>query len=261
MTIVCTGFDGKVVSGVPITYSKALYKSPVPPAAPDCQSCPLRAFTLYLGDSTGSVSEILALRTGVKVVSKKTVLFRAGDAVRDFYSVRDGWAACYEVSGRGTRRIFDFILPGEPLNLSSISLDAAPSTIEAITDMVPCTFRCSDMARYMHGTEERWRRLERVLVDQFVESKKKFVDWATNSSTQRVARLLLSLERRLDERGLAQNGSFKFPLRHRHIADALGLTTVHVNRIMTLLRGQGIIELEKQVLRIKGREELVALSK
>jgi CRP-like cAMP-binding protein len=60
------------------------------------------------------------MRTGMKVVPKKTVLFREGDPFRDFYSVREGWAACYGLSERGTRRIFDFILPGDPVNLSSI---------------------------------------------------------------------------------------------------------------------------------------------
>jgi hypothetical protein len=34
--------------------------------------------------------------------------------------------------------------------------------MEAITDMVLCTFRCSDLARYMHGTEDRWGRVSRM---------------------------------------------------------------------------------------------------
>lgn len=95
-------------------------KPAVPPAAPDCRTCPLKPFTLYLGKGVGNESEILAMRTGMKVVPKKTVLFREGDPFRDFYSVREGWAACYGLSERGTRRIFDFILPGDPVNLSSI---------------------------------------------------------------------------------------------------------------------------------------------
>jgi CRP-like cAMP-binding protein len=99
------------------------------------------------------------------------------------------------------------------------------------------------------------------LISEFVASKKKFIDWATNSSMQRVARLILSLEQRLEERGLAQNGSFHFPLRYRHISDALGMTQVHVNRVMTTLRSEGIIELEKQILHIKQHRELVAASK
>ena len=256
----------KSASNVPVASSKRpanrrLSKPAVPPEATDCRNCPLQPFTLYLGGGSGNAPEILALRTGVKVVAKKTVLFREGDPFRAFYSVREGWAACYGLSDRGTRRIFDFVLPGDPLNLSSIRSEAAHSTIEAITDMVLCAFRCSDMTRYMHGTEERWRRLEDVLIGEFVASKKKFIDWATNSSMQRVARLILSLAQRLEERGLARDGSFRFPLRYRHISDALGMTQVHVNRVMTTLRSQGIIELEKQILHIRQHRELVGLSK
>lgn len=81
------------------------------------------------------------------------------------------------------------------------------------------------------------------------------------TAKQRTARLILSLDRRLRERGLIANGSIEFPLRYQHVADALGLTPVYANRIISALRAQGVIDLRNRPLSIRRSDELAAIPK
>jgi CRP-like cAMP-binding protein len=87
------------------------------------------------------------------------------------------------------------------------------------------------------------------------------LDLGRRTSTQRIAGFILGLEQRLRERGLASEGTFEFPLRYRHIADILGLTPVHVNRIISSLREQGVIELEHRTLSVRRLADLTAIAR
>jgi CRP/FNR family transcriptional regulator, anaerobic regulatory protein len=65
---------------------------------------------------------------------------------------------------------------------------------------------------------------------------------------------------RLDERGMVQDNSFAFPLRQRHIADATGLTPVHVSRVIGSFRGAGLIEVAGRFLKVLNLPELRRIS-
>jgi CRP-like cAMP-binding protein len=69
-------------------------------------------------------------------------------------------------------------------------------------------------------------------------------------------RLVLEIEQRAKTRGLLSNGTIPFPLRQTHIADALGLTAVHVNRTINALRRDGLITCHRGAMVIEDRNAL-----
>ena len=79
-------------------------------------------------------------------------------------------------------------------------------------------------------------------------------------SLPRLAHLICELAARLEIVGLLQDDSFEFPFRQQNLADACGLSTVHVNRTVQELRQRGLIEWEGRVIRLLKRRELEALA-
>ena len=61
---------------------------------------------------------------------------------------------------------------------------------------------------------------------------------------------------RLGTRGLVRDQSFEFPLRQQHIADAMGLTTVHVSRVINMFRKEGLVDIAQRRIRILSLKEL-----
>jgi CRP-like cAMP-binding protein len=86
-------------------------------------------------------------------------------------------------------------------------------------------------------------------------------EWLLNigqrSAHERIGHLLLEMYLRLQTVGLTANGRCDFPLTQTDLAEATGLTPVHVNRMLQELRSEGLIELERKQLRILDVERLM----
>ena len=78
----------------------------------------------------------------------------------------------------------------------------------------------------------------------------RLVDLGTRSAEERVARFLIEIMWRLDKRGYVHNQMFNLPLKQIHLADALGLTQVHINRVLKRLRESGLLEWPRGVMKI-----------
>jgi CRP-like cAMP-binding protein len=76
------------------------------------------------------------------------------------------------------------------------------------------------------------------------------------SAYKRIAHLFCELLVRFKSVGLAPNGSLDLPLTQEELGDALGLSTVHVNRVLQALRADGLIALQSGKLTINDWESL-----
>lgn len=86
--------------------------------------------------------------------------------------------------------------------------------------------------------------------EQLNAMEERLIDVGRRSAAPRIASFILRLKRRLVRRGLATESTMPFPLRQSHIADALGLTTVHVNRMLSAFRAEGILTIDQGQLAI-----------
>jgi CRP/FNR family transcriptional regulator len=76
------------------------------------------------------------------------------------------------------------------------------------------------------------------------------------SAEERIAYLFLHLTQRIAARSVIREQRYPFPLRRQHIADAVGLTAVHVSRVLSLFRERGLVELSDGVLKVFNLPEL-----
>ena len=82
------------------------------------------------------------------------------------------------------------------------------------------------------------------------------LDLGRRTASERIARQILNLAERLAKRGMMRGQTMEFPLRQRHIADATGLTPVHVSKVLGEFQRARLIEISSRSLTILNEPEL-----
>lgn len=171
------------------------------------------------------------------------MVYLDGDRCDVAYLLEDGWAHRYAVLADGRRQIFNFALPGEILGLQHCLLGAPQQAVQALTD---CTVAALPAAR-LRQTISRHPGIALALVWAAAREIEVLQDHMVTLGRRRaiegVVHLLLELQARLRESGRDAD-TFRLPISQVHLGDALGLSTVHVNRTLRRLREQRIIDVE-----------------
>lgn len=186
-----------------------------------------------------------------------TRLLAQGRAMRAPHFILTGWACRMRELKDGRRQIFSLLLPGDAIGLSARAHAASPATIIALTALR--TVEAAEIA-------VAWRERERVpglaaALDLAAAEDEAFtlgqiVRLGRQTAYERIAHLFMELDYRLGVRGLSINDSFPMPLTQETLADAAGLSVVHVNRTLQQMRHEGRIELARGRLAILDRAAL-----
>ena len=163
----------------------------------------------------------------------------------------EGWACRYKTLEDGRRQITAFHVPGD-------LCDAACLHLERL-DHGTCTLTPARVVPIPHAVLLGWMGshpglrdalLRAVLADAAV-SRAWIVNVGRRTAYQRTAHLLCELVTRLRDAGSADDTAYEVPLTRAELADALGLTPVHVGRMLQDLRGQGLVELDVGALTVR----------
>lgn len=176
-----------------------------------------------------------------EVPARRDVISEGDKPVR-VHLVLEGWVARYKVLRNGVRQITAILLPGDFCDLHVTILDAMDHGMVAITNvkvaliqpeqLVEITSRSATLAQAFW-----WA----TLLDEAI-LRSWLVSVGRRSAEARIAHLICELHVRLSRLGLLTGGNFALPLTQQEIADVVGLTSVHVNRMLRLLRKGGLIE-------------------
>ena len=174
-----------------------------------------------------------SIRTGVD-------LAREGERTDNLFIVIEGWACRYTTTSDGGRQLPALLIPGDVGNLDSVLFDRLDFGVRTLTEATVVALprdRALALAAQHPGVARMFTWL--ALVENAILGK-----WALSlgrrSAKERLAHLLCELSVRLGDEGEVES-NFALPLTQEHIADALGLTPVHVNRTMQQLRTDGLI--------------------
>jgi CRP-like cAMP-binding protein len=172
-------------------------------------------------------------------------LIHEGQTHASAFILARGWACSYKILPDGERQIVDFQIPGDFLGLRSILFRTADHSIEAVTRIEASEVLASDILNAFSGaprlaTAVLWAasRDEAMVVEHLVNLGRR-------SAEERMAHVLLELGARLTLVGMGGRTGFDCPLTQYHLADALGLSAVHVNRVLRQLREGGLVTFQK----------------
>lgn len=215
----------------------------------------LGAFVALSGTEL-SVLDDLHRRRRTFIAGRDMVL--QGQSDQSAFILASGWACSYKLQASGSRQIVDFQVPGDFLGLRSILFRTADHTIEPVTNVEASEVHAQDLLNAFSQTPKLatavlWAasRDEAMVVEHLVNLGRR-------NARERTAHFLLELGTRLKLVGLATNAGYDCPLSQYMLADALGLTAVHINRVLRELREDGLLTFQKGRVTFDDFDGLVA---
>ena len=186
------------------------------------------------------LAALAALEAERRPVAAGAELVREREAGQRAFILRDGWACCYKLLPDGGRQVIDVRLPGDFVGLRSVLLRTADHSAAAVTDAVVAEVPARRMLELFHelprlGAAILWAasRDEAVVVEHLVGLGRR-------DALTRTAHFLVELGLRLELVGLGGGAGFACPLNQYQLADVLGLTAIHLNRVLRRLRERGL---------------------
>jgi CRP-like cAMP-binding protein len=187
-------------------------------------------------------------------------LIREGDETGPMFVMLEGWACRYKILPSGARQITAFLMPGDACDLHIKLLEQMDHSIQAITKAVVARVTRAEMQALMDGHPNVASAMYSAqLVDEGI-MRAWIVSMGRRSSRERVAHLICELYLRARSIGLAGDGQFALPLSQLVLADALGMTAVHINRVLKELRLAGAMSLNRGSVTILDPGKLVQIA-
>jgi CRP-like cAMP-binding protein len=172
--------------------------------------------------------------------------------------IASGWVAMCRTLADGRRQIIDVGVMGDVLS-TSVERAPAPYDVVSLTDVEFVDLEPLLAAPLLQSSGFR---LAVARIGLEVEERRlcTIVRLGRLTALERLAHFLLEMSDRLSRVGLVQGAGFQMPLNQDQLADLLGLSAVHINRVTQQLRREGLIELRSGAVAILQRERLAGLA-
>ncbi|WP_454886410.1 Crp/Fnr family transcriptional regulator [Sphingomonas oryzagri] len=222
------------------------------------QSCLADRLGRYLRLGDTERRALGALEESERLVSRGQVLRAEQATARELFVVRRGWLYSSMLLPDGNRQILSVHLPGEAAGDTGMAWGKAPFTLVAATDAAVGVIDKAALRRLFAEHPRLGLLLYTLAQAERVSLADRLASVGRTSARARVAALICDVMRRLRAGGEAASDGIPLPLTQEEIGDAVGLTAVHVNRMMRLLVEEGTIARSNGRVRILDEARLAA---
>lgn len=204
-----------------------------------------------------TIERILSNRLQVAAV---TSLVADGYAGQEAYALLSGWACRFRMFEDGRRQISRLFLPGDFIGLNASLLGMPEQPVAALTDVRLAKVEGTQLMEALKGSHRIWLSfLWSDMRDRFI-TEERVASIGRRSAYERIAHMLMELYLRLELVGEATDSTFVLPLTQESLADVLGLTSIHVNRVLRRLKQDRLITVDARTIRILSCERLMQIA-
>ncbi|GLS43169.1 Crp/Fnr family transcriptional regulator [Methylobacterium brachythecii] len=201
-----------------------------------------------------------AARLNVRRIGPREDIIREGESPDQVNLILSGWACRYKQLEDGRRQIIAFFLPGDLCDTHVFvmrEMDHSIGTLSAVT--------VAEIGRdTLTAITEQHPRVTQALWWEMLVATAVQREWTVNigqrTATERLGHLFCELFLRMRAVDLTDGTSCELPITQVDLADALGLSNVHVNRVLQELRANGLVTLRGRLLTIPDLPALKAAS-
>jgi CRP/FNR family transcriptional regulator, anaerobic regulatory protein len=226
-----------------------------------CEQCPLRLKPLFRPFSEAELKFVVELKTDHIVVAPRVDIIQEDEVGGPAYTLFEGWAIRYHRLPQGARQILDIVLPGDMVGLASAVLGTVRHSVQALTPATLCVLSGRTVTELFTQHPGFALNIMQTRVEEEQRADVRLSLLGRSNAEQRIGYLMLETFDRLRQRGMVDGGSTcPFPLQRRDIADAAGMSRVHVARTLERLREQRLATIQDGVLVLLDRARLTALA-
>ena len=194
---------------------------------------------------------LLSLPHAIRKLASSAHIVRDGDRPDHVGLLLTGFAHRYKLTGEGGRQIISIHMASEFIDLQNGLLTIADHSVQTLTEAEVAFIPRRAIEDLMLGHAPVSRAL---WIDTLIDASI-FREWVVNvgrrDSRARVAHLLCEFSLRMEAAGLARNHHYELPMTQEQLADAVGLTSVHVNRVLKQLGQDGLISRDRRSIVIE----------
>jgi CRP-like cAMP-binding protein len=191
----------------------------------------------------------------------QTILF-SGEVSEDVYVLCLGWAIRAMQLPDGRRQILSIALPGDLLSPRLLFTQVLGSAIHALTPVRFSRLSRSELSERLRAKPALFEGFIRSCLAECEAADELLADLGQRTSDERVARLLLRVAAQHHSRNVARDRQqIRFPMRQQDIGDMLGLTSVHVSRVLRKLRQSGLIAIAAGSFEIRDQKGLERIAR
>jgi CRP-like cAMP-binding protein len=193
---------------------------------------------------------LLRLPLRLRAIAADQDIVQEGNTPSECCLLVEGFACRYNVTTQGRRQILSFHISGDIPDLQSLHLGVMDHSVATLVPSQLAFIQHDDL----HSLMRDHPRLGHLFWRDTLIEAAVFRQWVINvgrrQAQARMAHLLCELLVRLRAVELVEDHVFDLPLTQAELADALGITNVHVNRVLQDLRGAGLISLHGKTLKV-----------
>lgn len=216
-----------------------------------CHDCPLRSLAFCSAAVADLSREDGFVRPRQITARPRQTIYRKHQKLDDVILIREGWAVRFTVGTNNRRQILSILLPGDVISTAAIFKNTLSSSVQTTTAVSYCAFDRAELLRFIEKRPGSMKSITSLCVEDRERCDQQLIALVTRSAEERIAFLMLDLCERMTARGLAHDHEIPFPLTQQHLAEAVGLTQVHVNRVLRRLREEDLVEISGGMMRIK----------
>jgi CRP-like cAMP-binding protein len=204
--------------------------------------------------------ELEGIVSSTKTFAANQDIVSHGDRPSHVAVLLEGWICRNKILANGKRQVTALHFAGVTPDLQSLFVPAMDHNISTLTSARVAYIPHTSLRELMGSVPELAHAFWQETVLEAAIAREWEVNLGARPAEQRIAHLFCEIATRLERFGWAErNGStvsFAWPLTQSHLADATGMSVVHVNRSIQALRGDGLIELTREKATIPDMDEL-----
>ncbi|WP_328185845.1 Crp/Fnr family transcriptional regulator [Marinobacter sp. OP 3.4] len=223
-------------------------------------SCIIRHFQHYAELSPEDQELLNSLEKSPRDYARNTVLWQQGEVTDHFYTVRHGWACTYRNMADGSRQVLDVYVPGDVIGLREFAFRRRVSNLLVITDASLCPFPKSRLAEVFESSKLLCNLFFMISARDQAILVERLINLGRRTAREKVAHFLLEMAHRLDKACIDVHDCNHLPLTQVLLADALGLSSVHINRTLSELKQEQRVSMGPGGVTLLDRDSLVEVA-
>lgn len=222
-------------------------------------SCIIKHFEHYSPLSDSDKALLDSLEKSPKGYTKGTTVWDQGSNSDHFYTVKKGWAFSHRVLEDGSRQVLDIFVPGDIVGLREFAFNKRVSGLTVMNDAELCAFPKTRLTEVFAESLLLCNIFFMIAARDQAILMERLVNLGRRSAREKLAHFLVEISERLKKTNSDIGAHSKLPLTQPMLGDALGLSSVHVNRTFRELKDEGLIRPGKgdvELLDLKGLEDV-----
>lgn len=224
----------------------------------------LRRISFYADLDDADQQVIMEINGRDQHFEKNTEIIDAGQEMDSVLIVKEGWAIRYKTLEDGRRQVLNVLLPGDMFDLQVLVAAESDHSVKTVTSLKGLSVRPSEFRRLLTESGKLTLAFWWMQVQEEAFLREQIVRNGKQTARERIGHFLLELYRRVLITGAGacagNEEGFRVPLTQTVIADALGLTPIHTNRVLRQLERDDLLERDNGWILFKDQRRLAEIS-